>query len=211
MDPGLVQVSRPFMQHTTSSTRAQDALDLVVNEVGIGSGIDQGGTGSQPLPPVPRPVWSTPQVHAYAEVVVAVFPVGEAVEAGLERLRAAGVGAEQCGCVVRSGPLTHARGLLARAGCADCGPVAALSRAGVPGETARLYQQAFEAGQAVVAVRPTRGADRAVSTLQQVVAADTRPGLIDPRPLERQPADRPSARRRPARRRSRAGTTRTPR
>jgi hypothetical protein len=109
------------MQHTSSSTQAQDALDLVVNEVGIGSGIDQGGTGSRHLPPVPRPVWSTPQVHAYAEVVVAVFPTGETAEAGLERLRAAGVGAEQCGCVVRSGPLTHARGLLARAGCADDG------------------------------------------------------------------------------------------
>ena len=199
------------MQRTTSSTRAQDALDLVVNEVGIGSGIDQGGTGSRPLPPVPRPVWSTPQVHAYAEVLVAVFPTGEAAEAGLKRLQAAGLGAEQCGCVARSGPLTHASGLLARAGCADCGPVEALRQAGVPGETARLYQQAFEAGQAVVAVRATQGADRAVSTLQQVVEADTRQNLIDPRPLERQPADRPALRSRRARRRSRAGTARTTR
>jgi hypothetical protein len=197
------------MQHT-SNTQAQDALDLVVNEVGIGSGIDQGGTGSGLLSPVSRPAWSTPQVHAYAKVVVAVFPTGEAAEAGLERLQAAGVSADQCGCVVRSGALTHARGLLARAGCADRGPVEALSRVGVPGETARLYQQAFEAGQAVVAVRPTRGAERVVSTLQQVAGADARSGLIDPRPLERQPADRPGARR-PARRQSRAGATTAPR
>jgi hypothetical protein len=197
------------VQHTSNRTQAQDALDLVVNEVGIGSGIDQGGTGSRALPPAPPPVWSAPQVHAYAEILVAVFPTGEAADAVLERLRAAGVGAEQCGCVARSGPLTHASGLLARAGCADCGPVEALSQAGVPSETASLYQQAFEAGQAVVAVRPTRGADQAA--LQQVLEADARPRLIDPRPLERQPADRPSTRRRPARPRSRPGTTRTPR
>lgn len=173
------------MQHTSNRTQAQDAVDVVVNEVGIGSGIDQGGTGSRPLPPVPRPVWSTPQVHAYADIVVAVFPTGEAADAVLDRLRAAGVGAEQCGCVARSGPMTHASGLLARAGCADSGPVEALSQLSVPSESARLYQQAFEAGQAVVAVRPTRGADQAVSALQQVVEADARPGLIDRRPLER--------------------------
>ena len=61
----------------------------------------------------------------------------------------------------------------------------ALSQAGVPSETARLYQQAFEAGQAVIAVRPTGRADQSVSALQQVVEADARPGLIDRRPLER--------------------------
>jgi hypothetical protein len=161
------------MQYTSNSTQAQDALDLVVNEVGISSGIDQGGTGSQLVPAVPRPRRSAPQVHVYADVVLAIFPTGEAAEAGLERLRAAGVGAEECGCVARSGPLTHACGLLARAGCADCGPVETLSQAGVPTATACEYQQAFEAGQAVVAVRPTQGADRAVSTLQQLVLADT--------------------------------------
>jgi hypothetical protein len=163
-------------------TQAQDALDLVVNEVGIGSGIDQGGTGSGPVTALPPPVWSTPQVHAYAEVVVAVFPTGEAAEAVLDRLRAAGVGAEQCGCVARTGPLTHASGLLARAGCADGGPVEALSPVGVPSETARLYQRAFEAGQAVITVRPTGGTDQAVSALQQVVDAEAPPGLNRPSP-----------------------------
>jgi hypothetical protein len=186
------------MQHTRSSTQAQDALDLVVNEVGISSGIDLGGTGSQLVPAVPRLPLSTPHVHAYAEVVVAIFPTGEAAEAGLERLRASGVGAEQCGCVARSGPITHACGLLARGGCADCGPVETLSQAGVPAASASEYQQAFEAGQAVVAVRPSQGADQAVSTLQQVVLAETRQTLIDPLPVERQPVDRAAVRRRPS-------------
>jgi hypothetical protein len=112
---------------------------------------------------------------------------------------------------VRTGALTHARGVLARAGCADDGPFEALRRLGVPDQTARLYQQTFEAGQTVVAVRPTQGAERTLSTLRQVVGTDTRQGPIDARPLERQPADRPSARGRPKRRRSRATTARAAR
>ena len=169
------------MQPTRSSTRAQDALDVAVNQVGIGSGTDQGGTGSRPLPPGPGPVWSTPQVHAYAEVVVAaVFPTPEAADAGL----------------------------LAHAGCANDGPFAVLKQLGVPDEPARLYQQTFEAGQAVVAVQPTQRANQAVSALRQAVRVETRPGLIDARPLERPRADRPGARTRPGRRRSRAGAAR---
>jgi hypothetical protein len=199
------------MQPTRSSSRAPDALDVAVNQVGIGSGIDTGGTGSGPPPPAPRPVWSEPRVHAYAEVLVAVLPTREAAEAALERLRVAGVSAEQCGLVVRTGTLTHARGLLARAGCADTGPFEALRQLGVPDQTACRYQQTFEAGQAVVAVRPTEATERALSTLQQVVGMDTRQGLIDARPVERRPADRPAARGRPGRRRSRAATARATR
>jgi hypothetical protein len=102
---------------------------------------------------------------------------------------------------------------LARGGCVDDGPFAALRQWGVPDETARLYQQTFEAGQTVLAVRSIGRADRdrAFSTLQQIVGTGTRQDLVDARPLERQATDRPSARRRSGHRRSRAATARTTR
>ena len=180
------------MQGTRSSSRAPDALDVAVNQVGIGSGIDKGGTGDFVAPPLANPVWCTPQVHAYTDVIVAVFPTSEEAERGSDELRKAGFAAEQCGLVVRDGPLTQADGLLARGGCADHGPFDALRRLGVPGEAARLYLQTFEACQAVLVVRATGRADQAASVLQQLAKLDAAHAVIDPRPVQRQPADRPA-------------------
>jgi hypothetical protein len=180
------------MHPTGSSSQAQDALDVAVNQVGIGSGIDKGGTGDLLAPPLASPVWRTAQVHVYTDVIVAVFPVSKAAERGSDELRKAGFNDEQCGLVVRDGPLTHTRGLLARTGCADNGPFDALRRLGVPGEAAQLYQQTFEACQAVLVVHATGCADKAVRVLQQITKLDAVQALIDPRPLERRLADRPS-------------------
>jgi hypothetical protein len=180
------------MQATGGSSRAPDALDVAVNQVGLGSGIDKGGTGSVGAPPRANPVWCTAQVHAYAEVIVAVFPTSQEAQRGADQLRQAGFAAEQCGLVVRDGPLTQADGLLARGGCADHGPLDALRRLGVPGEAARLYQQTFDACQAVLVVRATGRADQAASLLRQLAKVEAAHAVIDPRPVPRQAADRPT-------------------
>ncbi len=181
----------------------EDALDVAENRVGIGSGIDRGGTASpHPSPPLRSPVGCEPQLHAYTDVVVVVFDTSDSAEAAVELLCNKGFSAGECGLVVRDGPLTHARGLLARAGCADGDAVEALTRLGVPEEAARQYQQAFDAWQPVLLVRAPACLSRAVSALQQAARPDRLQALIDPRPLQRQLADRPDARRQPGRSRA---------
>jgi hypothetical protein len=196
------------MQATGSSRRAQDALDVVVNEVGIGSGIAKGGTGSFAARPVAGPVWRTPWVDTYTDVIVAVFPTSKEAEGGSDELRKAGFDAEHCGLLVRDGPLTCAWGLLARAGCADNGPFDLLRRLEVPEEEARLYQHTFEAGQAVLVVRAAGRADKAVRVLREIAEVGSVQMVIDPRPLQRQPADRPSDGRRRSTRRTAAAARR---
>jgi hypothetical protein len=148
-------------------------------------------------------------VHAYVDLVVAVFPTRDQAQAGLNALQQAGFAPAQCGLVTRSGELGESGGLLARRHSADEGPFDALIELGVPGDAARLYQQTFEARQTIVAVRAPERADQAISVLRQVAKMDARQELIDPRPLDRQSADRPVGRPlRPVRRRTARGSSR---
>jgi hypothetical protein len=154
----------------TNSEHRSTALAEAIDEVGVGSGIDIGGTGTRGGRPPGRPVWVKPQVHAYPNLVVAVFPSDAQAEQGLRALRNAGFGPSQVGLVARDGELTHTSGVLA--GCADSGPFDALVELGVPGDAARLYQQSFEACQAIVAV-PTGGTpSRVIDALRPLVAAN---------------------------------------
>ena len=83
-------------------TQRMDAMGDAVDQVGIGSGADQGGTGGQSSSRPANPVWCGPQVHAYQEAVVAVFPEAEQAEAALTTLQQAGLAADQVGLAART-------------------------------------------------------------------------------------------------------------
>jgi hypothetical protein len=176
-----------------NATRGADVqrmatLGDAVDQVGIGSGVDQGGTGSQTSRLTARPVWCEPQLHTYQGVVTAVFPNAQQAEAALSALQLAGVVADQVGLAARGEALTRTTGLLA-VSTAEQELFDALVELGLPGDAARLYQQSFDAGQAILAARTAGHHVDLVSVLQRSVGATaTQP--IDAQPLGRQVADR---------------------
>jgi hypothetical protein len=84
---------------------------------------------------------------------MAVFPDPHQAEAALTTLHEAGLDADQVGLAARSDTLVRATGLLAPLSTPDEGPFDVLVELGVPPDAARLYQQSFDAHQALVAVR----------------------------------------------------------
>ena len=162
-------------------------LGDAVDQVGIGSGVDQGGTGSQSSRSAARPVWCEPQLHTYPGVVTAVFPDSEQAEAALGALQHAGVVADQVGLAARDEAVARTTGLLALS-TAEQDLFDALVELGLPGDAARLYQQSFDAGQAILAARTAGHGVDVVGVLQgSAGAAATQP--IDAQPLGRQVAD----------------------
>jgi hypothetical protein len=165
------------------------AMGDVVDQVGIGSGVEQGGTGSQSSRPTAHPVWCEPQFHTYESVVAAVFPNAQQAEAALSGLQHAGLVADQVGLAARSETLTRATGLLALSS-AEQDLFDALVELGIPGDAARLYHQSFDAGQAILAARTAGHGVDVVGVLQESLGRTATQLPIDAQPLERQVTDR---------------------
>ena len=162
------------------------AMGDAVDQVGIGSGVDVGGAGSQSSRPTARPVWCEPQFHTYETVVAAVFPNAEQADAALAALQQAGLVADQVGLAARTETLTRATGLLTLS-TAEQDLFDTLVELGIPGDAARLYQQSFDAWQAILAARTAGHSVDVVGVLQGSVGAQL---PIDAQPLGRQVADR---------------------
>ena len=180
-------------------------LGEAVDQVGLGSGIDRGGTGSSPDHPHPRDSLERVRIHAHGEVVVGVLADDQQADQALGVLRRAGFDPGHLGLAVCCGTVVHTAGALAVGGCADGGPFEALVALGIPAAEAATYQQAFEACRAIVTVR-TRG--RVHDGLALLHAAELRraPLVVDPRPIQPKPADRRQQPARPHGRRRQAAS-----
>jgi hypothetical protein len=88
--------------------------------------------------------------------------------------------------------VTRATGLLVALSAAEQDLFDALVELGVPSDAARLYQQSFEACQAIVAVRTGGRSVDIVRVLQASAGATATQLPSDARAVERQAADRPA-------------------
>ena len=172
-------------------------LGEAVDQVGLGSGIDRGGTGSSPDHPHPRDSLERVRIHAHGEVVVGVLADDQQADQALGVLRRAGFDPGHLGLAVCCGTLVRTSGSLAVAGCADGGPFEALVALGIPAAEAATYQQAFEACRAIVTVCAGARVQAGLALLH--AAADLRraPLVVDPRPIQPKPADRRQQQARP--------------
>ena len=167
-----------------------DRLGEAVDQVGLGSGIDRGGTGSSPDHPHPRDTLDRVRIRAHGDVLVGVLADDQQADRALGMLRRAGFGPGQLGLAVCCGTLVRTSGSLAVAGCADAGPFAALVAMGIPAAEAGTYQRAFEACRAIVTVRAGARVQEGLALLHATADLRRAPLVIDPRPVKPQPADR---------------------
>jgi hypothetical protein len=177
-----------------SRSRAEEQMDRLaeaVDQVGIGSGVDRGGTGSYPDHRHPRDPLHRVRIRAHGEVVVGVLADELQADQALGLLRQAGFGPGQLGLAVCCGTLVRTAGPLA--GRADTGPFEALLALGIPATEASTCQQAFEACHAIVAVRAGARVHEGLALLHAAAEPRRAPVVIDPHPIEPQPADRPDS------------------
>ena len=177
-----------------SRSRAEEQMDRLaeaVDQVGIGSGVDRGGTGSYPDHRHPRDPLHRVRIRAHGEVVVGVLADELQADQALGLLRQAGFGPGQLGLAVCCGTLVRTAGPLA--GRADTGPFEALLALGIPATEASTCQQAFEACHAIVAVRAGTRVHEGLALLHAAAEPRRAPVVIDPHPIEPQPADRPDS------------------
>jgi hypothetical protein len=162
------------------------------------------GTSRQSSRPPANPVWCGPQIHVYDDLAVAVLPQAEAADTLLGQLQQAGVTADQVGLAVRSETLMRSSGLLA-CSTPEQDLFDTLVDLSVPSVAARLYQQSFDARQAIVAVRGAGRGAELVRLLESGTSSGQFGLTIDARAVERQAADRPADRGTRAAQRGRAG------
>jgi crotonobetainyl-CoA:carnitine CoA-transferase CaiB-like acyl-CoA transferase len=128
-----------------------NAMGEAVDQVGIASGADQGGTGTE-ASARGRPSGQAPHVRDYGEVLVAALAEDRADEL-VAALQQAGVPVDQVGLAARAGAVMRRTGLLGATSGAEDDLADALARLGVPADPARQYEQLYAAGQTIVAVR----------------------------------------------------------
>jgi hypothetical protein len=148
-----------------------------------------GATDQSSRPPA-NPVWCGPQLHAYDDVAVAVLPQAEVADTLLGQLQQAGVAADQVGLAVTSESLMRSSGLLA-CSTPEQDLFDTLVELSVPSAAARLYQQSFNARQAILAVRGAVSRPDLVGLLASGTGSAPPDRPIDAQAVERQAADRP--------------------
>ena len=150
-----------------------------------------GSTSDQSSSPPANPVWCGPQIHAYDDVAVAVLPEAEAADALLGRLQQAGMAADEVGLAVRSDRLMRLSGLLA-CPAPEQDLFDTLVELSVPSAAARLYQQSFNARQAVLAVRGAGRSAELARLFESGTGWEQFELPIDAQAVERQAPDRPA-------------------